>query len=339
MVYIMKYPIVHIGIVAYENIIDLRKCLVSAHKQTYPNITITVFDNSFGNIVGELIRKEFPQVQYFKSAYNSGYGIGHNTIIRGLEHSKDDYYLTVNHDATLDSQYIEKMVECLQKRKTAWGMGKILNRPVNKDKNITIYSTGHAITKNGYFFNIGNGLLDNGTFDEKREVFGASGAAAVYSFRLIEAISTRGDFFDPAFFMYSEDTDVDWRARNAGFSCYYCPDAISYHRGGTRPEWVMPYAISHRYLSAIKNATLRQLLFSIIPMMVPHFIFRLLLTPKQGFQTMSLFITKFPSALRHRKMNRIVPQDAWIQWSRKQQTSQPVTVISRLTMFLGNIFR
>jgi GT2 family glycosyltransferase len=335
----MKKPTTHVGIVAYENTIDLRRCLMSVCKQTFPNITVTVFDNSSGKKVGKLIRSQFPSVRYFKSAYNSGYGIGHNTIIRGLQHGTDDYYLTLNHDAILDSQYVKNMVKCLEKQNALWGTGKILNIPTKENSQNTIYSVGHGITRNGYFFNIGYGLPDNGTFNKQKEVFGVPGVAAMYSFRLIDRISKDGEFFDPAFFMYSEDTDVDWRARNAGYSCWCCPDAISYHKGGARPSWIIPYAISHRYLSACKNATTEQLMFSVFPVMMIHLILRLFVTPKLGFRTLYILLMNAPSALYKRKANRVISQKDWFTWSKSQPTTQPVMIIERLSIFVGNLFR
>lgn len=338
MVYIMKHKTVHVGIVAYENTKDLDRCLQSIRKQTYPYITVTIFDNSTRNAVNAFIRSKHSWVRYFKSAYNCGYGVGHNAIIRGLNAVSNDYYLTVNHDAILDTYYIENLVGCLQKEHAGWGMGKILDSIKKEKTKKIIYSAGHAITRNGYFFNIGYGLPDNGLFDKKQEIFGASGAVAMYSFRLIEKVAYNGEFFDSTFFMYSEDTDIDWRARNAGFSCMYCPQAIAYHRGGQRPSWVTPYAIAHRYLSAIKNASLNQLIFSIVPFMIPHLLFRLFITPKQGLFMMFIFLTKAPYTLYKRKLSMIISQNKWFTWSTIQPTTQPVHFVSRFSVFVGNLF-
>ncbi|MNJ79887.1 hypothetical protein D3C77_780690 [compost metagenome] len=47
---------------------------------------------------------------------------------------------------------------------------------------------------------------------ESTEVFGVSGAAAMYSRTMIEDISIHGEFFDADLFAYKEDVDVAWRA-------------------------------------------------------------------------------------------------------------------------------
>jgi GT2 family glycosyltransferase len=36
--------------------------------------------------------------------------------------------------------------------------------------------------------------------------------------------------FDPSFFMYCEDVDLNWRSQLAGWKCWYAPQAIVYHK-------------------------------------------------------------------------------------------------------------
>jgi GT2 family glycosyltransferase len=61
--------------------------------------------------------------------------------------------------------------------------------------------------------------------NQPAEVFGPSGAGALYSQRLLQ--STGG--FDERFFAYFEDVDLAWRARLLGFRCLYWPGAWLNH--------------------------------------------------------------------------------------------------------------
>lgn len=324
-------PVVHVGIVAYENAEALTVCLRSVRSQSYRNITITVLDNSHSDHVSRMLSHSFPQVRYFRMAYNCGYGIGHNMIIRGLQANLHDYYLSLNHDALLGHQYIERLVSGLKRSSADWGTGKISILSGPGAKTTSLYSVGHAMTANAYFFNIGNGHGSD-AYRQSFEIFGAPGAAALYSFKLIRAISCEDAFFDPSFFMYSEDTDVDWRAQNAGLHCWYIADALASHRGGPRPSWIKPYAIAHRYLSAIKNATGRQLGY-ILPFLFVHFLVRLVLTPKQGAYMFYLFIGRLHGAVIFRMKHSVRPIDSWLSWSSMQITRQPVSLQSRLSHF------
>ena len=61
--------------------------------------------------------------------------------------------------------------------------------------------------------------------DERRDVFGASGAAALYRLQMLRDVGG----FDERFFAYYEDADLAWRARMRGWRCVYEPTAIAYH--------------------------------------------------------------------------------------------------------------
>ena len=143
-----------------------------------------------------------------------------------------------------------------------------------------LYSVGHGLRRDGYFFNIGFGLPDRGQFETRRQVFGAPGAAALYAQPMIESISHNGAFFDEDFFLYGEDTDVDWRAHHAGWRCVYVPSAIADHRGSDPAEYLRVEAVANRYLSVLKNAQTGSLAGHNLPVMMLHVAFRLVFSPR-----------------------------------------------------------
>lgn len=71
------------------------------------------------------------------------------------------------------------------------------------------------------------------------------GAAALLR---IEALRTSG-FFDPAYFMYFEESDLAIRLNEAGYQCWACPDSLVYHREkSTRSEKTRQYMLdSEKY--------------------------------------------------------------------------------------------
>ncbi|HSW48780.1 MAG TPA: glycosyltransferase, partial [Bryobacteraceae bacterium] len=64
------------------------------------------------------------------------------------------------------------------------------------------------------------------TFPSEEEVLLPSGSAALYRRSMLDEVGG----FDGSFFLYSEDTDLGLRARWAGWSCVYVPDAVVTHR-------------------------------------------------------------------------------------------------------------
>ena len=56
-------------------------------------------------------------------------------------------------------------------------------------------------------------------------VFGACGAAVLYRRAMLDEIG----FLDSDFFLYDEDTDLNFRAQLAGWKCIYVPTAVAHH--------------------------------------------------------------------------------------------------------------
>src|SRR5207245_1492814 len=68
------------------------------------------------------------------------------------------------------------------------------------------------------------------------EVFGVSGAAAVYRKSFINDVTINDEYFDEDFFSYREDADVAWRGRLFGWRALLVPEAIAYHVRAVTPE-------------------------------------------------------------------------------------------------------
>jgi GT2 family glycosyltransferase len=94
------------------------------------------------------------------------------------------------------------------------------------DGNGSINSAGDGLTTGAVGFNRGLGK-DAALYNQSEYVFGACGAAVLYRRRMLEEIG----FLDEEFFLYDEDTDLNFRAQLAGWKCVYVPEAIVYHKG------------------------------------------------------------------------------------------------------------
>jgi len=88
----------------------------------------------------------------------------------------------------------------------------------------TVNSAGDGLTTAGVGFN--RGLGGNAEdFNASEPVFGACGAAVLYRRRMLDEIG----FLDEDFFLYDEDTDLNFRAQLAGWKCIYVPSAVAHH--------------------------------------------------------------------------------------------------------------
>jgi GT2 family glycosyltransferase len=328
---------IYIGVVTYNSEADLPACFEGLRHQDAAEIEIRVWDNASSDGTVEWLQKHAGDIPLIESDENLGFGRGHNRLLDAIKLEPGDYYLTLNPDVCLEPQYISELVEAVEEHDAGWGTGKLLQMDEAGEPTGRIYSVGHAILRDGYFFNIGYGMEDEGQFEHGREVFGAPGAAALYSAELIEAISYEGEFFDEQIFMYGEDTDVDWRARNQGWRCWYAPGAVAYHRGSSPEEVLRAEAILSRYRSVIKNAKLPSLLMVNVPIMNVHLFLRLILSPPAGLLMIKRWFSQLPDVIKRRGAVkfRVANMVKWLAWSQAQPSEQPKGWFARLSSFFG----
>src|SRR5262249_20299011 len=101
---------------------------------------------------------------------------------------------------------------------------------------------------------------DAGQFDTPEEIFGPSGAAAIYRRTALENTAIDGQYFDEDFFAYREDADLAWRCRLIGWTSIYVPTAIAQHRRRVTPERrhelpkeINYHSVKNRFLLRLNN--------------------------------------------------------------------------------------
>lgn len=319
--------VVHVGIVTYNSVADLPACFAGLAAQTYPALVISVLDNASQDGSANWVRQHAPHARLVLSAANLGYGRGHNRLL--AEQPGAAYYMPLNPDARLTPGYIEALVNTLQTTGAGWGTGRLLLDDQH------FYSVGHGLRRDGYAFNIGYGLRDEGQFDTPREVFGAPGAAPLYTRAMIDALAPDGELFDSDMFMYGEDSDLDWRARRAGWRCWYAPAAVAYHRGSHAQGALRVQALGNRYLSVLKNAYPRDLLAYNLPLIVFHASLRLLVSPRLGLRLITQLLRLGGKMFRKRRAPQLARAEmlGWFGWSGVQPTDQPLTWRERLAAY------
>ncbi len=321
-----------VGLVTYNSMPDLPDCIATVRAQTEPEMRLVVFDNASGDGSADWVERKVPGATLLRSGQNLGYGRAHNQILKRCDLRPRDYYLALNPDVRLDRAYVAELKKGLVAGGAGWGTGK-LRLPHGSGESLPrLYSVGHGLRRDGYFFNIGYGLPDEGHFEEAREVFGAPGAAALYAQPLIDSVSDEDAFFDEDFFMYGEDTDIDWRARRKGWLCMYVPSATASHGGGLPTEALRIEAVANRYLGVLKNAPTRTLLAYNLPIIGLHVGFRLAMSPSEGFRLALRLAWKAPKMLARRRLGVLSSAefDRWVAWSLDQLSSDPVSLVDRL---------
>jgi GT2 family glycosyltransferase len=92
------------------------------------------------------------------------------------------------------------------------------------------------------------------------EVFGVSGAAAMFRTSFLQDVAIDGEVLDEDFFAYREDADLAWRGRLFGWRSFCDPGAVAYHVRRVTPAVrrelpaeVNMHSVKNRFLLRLKN--------------------------------------------------------------------------------------
>jgi GT2 family glycosyltransferase len=195
----------------------LRDCLGALSVQSYSNREIILVDNASTDNSVRFVRERFPDVKIIALRENKGFTGGN---VAGLEIARGAYIALVNNDARVDQRWLERLIRAMLQDRT---IGICAPKLIFENTQ-TVNSAGHGLTTAGVGFNRapgGNPRDVNAT----ELVFGGCGAAVLYRRRMLEEIG----FLDEDFFLYDEDTDLNFRAQLAGWKCAYVPTAVAYH--------------------------------------------------------------------------------------------------------------
>ncbi len=235
-------------IIHYNTPHYLRTCLDSIFNQTFKNIEVIFIDNNSPDESWKpLVEKEYAKyidnpdsplkLKIIANKDNLGYAKAANQGIKmAIENETPaDYVVITNPDIIYTPKYFETVLERMDlDPEIASITGKVLKYDFEKRKPTKIIdTTGLLAYKNRRIVDRGQGLKDEGQFDQEEEVFGVSGACPLYRREALEDIKIMDEYLDEDFFMYKEDVDLSWRFLLFGWKNYYYPKAKAYHGRGT----------------------------------------------------------------------------------------------------------
>ena len=260
----VSLPHYGIGIVNYHTYEDVSRCIASAKQQSHAPSHIVLIDGDSIPEPLERLHQQYPEVTIERRP-NQGFAAGANRALATLQGqaSKLSFMLLLNPDVLLAPDFAERVLEdMLGHPRAALASGKLL-RP-GED---TIDSTGIVLPPNRRPRDRGSEELDVGQYDRSQTVFAASGAVLMLRAEALADLEVEGEIFDEDFFMYHEDTDLSWRARNLGWQARYVHDACAIHTRRWRPRrrfdiapQIRRHSFKNHYLQMIKNDRLRDVI-------------------------------------------------------------------------------
>jgi GT2 family glycosyltransferase len=244
---------VSIQIVTYNSAEHIVNCLEAVFSQSYPIAQVIIVDNASSDATCSLLEPYEKQALFLFNKRNLGFAPAHN---QALSHSIGDFCLILNPDVILHREYVANLIKVMN---SDTQIGSTTGKLLLKSSPGKIDSTGLVINKARRAFDRNAGEMELQS-ESHAEIFGVSGAAAMYSRSMINDVLIDGQFFDETFFAYKEDVDAAWRAQLFGWSSFYVPEALAFHergwKGGARskqPLYIRRHSYINRYRMLLKN--------------------------------------------------------------------------------------
>lgn len=244
---------VSVLVLNYNGAKFIQACLDSIVAQVYPVLEVIVIDNASTDDSAAMVRDGWPDVTLLEAGANLGFAGGMNL---GIKRSRGELVLLLNPDVVLDPDFLKEMVEAIDSDPRVGSVSGKVYKLVDKKARI-LDTTGHVIFRNRLFTDRGDGEVDVGQYDKVEEIFGACAGTGLYRRGMLEDIKIGDEYFDESFFLFLEDTDLNWRAQLRGWKCLYTPRAVAWHyRGGIaerKTKLVERHNYKNRYMMIIKN--------------------------------------------------------------------------------------
>jgi GT2 family glycosyltransferase len=192
-----------------------------------------VVDNGSTDDTLPLVRKRFPAVTILERA-NDGLGAAWNT---GIAHAAGELVFLLNADAWVVDDGVERLAAFMAEHPQAGMVGPLLRNPDGSlQRSVRGFPTRWRLAQEFLFLRKlapsserFNGFYA-GSFahDAEREVEWVMGAALLVRKAAMAAVGG----LDEDFFLFSEEVDLAWRLREAGWQTWFTPAAEVTHVGG-----------------------------------------------------------------------------------------------------------
>lgn len=246
----------------------LRRCLLSLKKTTYTDYEIVIIDNGSTDGSVDRIQNEFPEVCVLRSPINLGFAGGCNL---GIRSTQSPYVVLLNNDTEVTENWLGPLIEEMDKDPSVAAVQPKLLSLENRERFDYCGAAGGEIDLFGYPFAWGRLFdsieIDEGQYDDRKQVFWATGAATVLRRSALDSVG----LMDETFFAHMEEIDLNWRLQWAGYRVVVVPSALIYHHTGATlgTEQLRKMVLNHRnsLLMILKNYT-ESTLFWLLPLRV-----------------------------------------------------------------------
>lgn len=226
---------VSIIIVNYNTEKLLENCLKTVFEKTDGvDFEIIVVDNNSDDNSCTMVKNEFPQVKLIESKKNLGFGRGNNL---GVEKAEGDYIFFLNSDCELKNNAIKILYDFMQDNSDCGACGGNLydangeyNAALGRQYPLNDWLITHSALKFLFPKKYKELRYFQRDFDRTKtaEVGFITGADLMVRKSVLDKVG----MFDPKFFLYFEETELQWRIKKAGYKVIFVAESEIYHLEG-----------------------------------------------------------------------------------------------------------
>ena len=201
----------------------LKPCLDSVSAIDYPNYSVMVIDNGSTDNSVKMVKEKFSEVELLELENNNGFAGGYNRCFTRLKDEYSGFIFLLNNDTEVDKNILSSFIQAKDKYgdNHLYG-GKIFYK--NNPEKIW-YAGGNVNLKYLKISHRGIRQTDSVEYSKPMQTDYITGCCLFTSMEIINQLNG----FDELFNMYGEDVDLCLRAKDAGYFCYYWPDAKLWH--------------------------------------------------------------------------------------------------------------
>jgi hypothetical protein len=246
-----QHPSVAVILTTFDGVKYLDGLWSSLQAQRYPRERwrLIVVDNGPEPGVAGWFAERAPAARVLVPGDNLGYAGGNALGMREALAGGADHVVIVTQDTRVEPDFLAALVEVAEAHPEAGAVQpKLLRR--GADGLTVLHSRGNELHYLGVGFVGGDGEPDRAL--DVRPIGYASGAGVLYRASALREVG----LFDPAMFMYHEDSDLGWRLRLAGWQALLAPGAVMHHDYDFhRPAWKRKfyYVERNRWLNLLTH--------------------------------------------------------------------------------------
>lgn len=217
-------PIVTIILVNWNGREDTLACLRSLRKVIHDRIEIILVDNASTDGSVAAVQAEFPEVEIIRNTRNERFARANNQAMRIALQRGAKYLLLLNNDTEVDAEFVQHLVSRAERD---GAIGMVGPKIYHYDQPNLIWFAGGGVSMwRGKIWHYGLRQEDRGQYDVPRDVDYITGCCLLVTRRCLEKIG----MLDESYYMYVEDVDWCYRAKQAGYRLVYEPRARIWHK-------------------------------------------------------------------------------------------------------------